>query len=295
MSDEYAHHAGRTADPNYTPQTLAEQRAHAEGQAARYGSTTSAGGTGGGNGALMLPLLVVFGVTFWPLATALTLLPAYVAWRAFDGAAATGVSLRPLLAALLAGGGGLFVGLRIERLLQRSALYRGARHVVRLIAIALLTTWVMLQYPGTPPVPRDWTLAWVNEQLSPFQWALIAAVVIATHVLSRRSDRELGDTEEAGDAYEIEDEDGADRWRRRGRSLVFFGVAGGLLMPLLGLEADNMFPAFVFGGVLGVLLSRWLYPPVVHPVWRLMPWVYFGARNRRSRSRRRRQPGPGTA
>lgn len=296
MSDEYAHHAGGTADPNYTPGSLAEQRAYAEGTAERYdraiGSVRNTGG--GGSGLLMLPLMVVYAGLFWPLVTALALVPAYVAWHAVYDPSVTEPSLRPLLAAVLAGGAGLFIGIRIERVLQRSALYRGGRHLLRLGGAAIGTAWLLLQYPGTPPVPPDWTMAWVRLQLSPLQWVLVAAVVIATHVLSRRMDREVSDSEDDDSDYDIDADDAGDRWRMRGRSLVFSGVAGALLVPLLALESDNMFPAFVFGGVFGAVLSRWLYPMLVHPVWQLMPWVYFGARSRRSRSRRR-QSTPGAA
>jgi hypothetical protein len=295
MSDDYAHHAGRTADPNFTPGTLAEQRAYAEGTADRYDRAIgSVRNVGGGSGTLMLPVFVVCAALFWPLVTALTLLPAYVAWGVFDGASANAPSLRPLLAAAVAGGGGLFIGLRIERMLQRSALYRGGRHVVRLIGMTIVATWVLLQYPGTPPIPADWTFAWVRLQLSPFQWVLIAAVVVGTHVLSQRMDFELRDGEDDHESdYDIEAEDSGDRWRRRGRSLVFCGVAGSLLVPLLGFESDDMFPAFAFAGVSGAVLSRWLYPSLVHSVWLLMPWVYVGARSRRSRGRRRRQSSAG--
>lgn len=289
MSDDYAHHAGRTADPNYAPGSLAEQRAYGEGTADRYdraiGSVRNTGG--GGSGTLILPLLVAHAALFWPLVTALALVAAYVAWHAVNDPSATEASLRPLLAAVLAGGTGLFIGIRIERVLQRSALYRGGRRLLRLGGAALGTTWLLLQYPGTPAIPPDWKFAWVSRQLSPFQWVLIAAVVVGTHVLSRRMDGELSDSEDDDSDYDIEAEDTGDRWRRRGRSLVFSGVAGALLVPLLAFESDNMFPAFVVGGVCGAVLSRWLYPVLVHPVWQLLPWVYFGARSRRSRSRRR--------
>ena len=58
-------------------------------------------------------------------------------------------------------------------------------------------------------------------------------------------------------------------------------------MPLLGFESDNIFPAFVVGGMSGAVISRWLYPSLVHPAWQFLPWVYFGAHSRRSRGRRR--------
>lgn len=186
-----------------------EMAAYAEGQR----TARERGGGGGGGGAAMLvplvfiaPIAFVVGTCLYPLAGVLTLALALLITAPFDDGKVGFLML--LLLVLMPCFFAFIAGLALERTLERHALYRALRHVVRVVFMTFVAHVVVFSFTGAGRHPPSTPFL---DRLSVLHVALVAAAAVGAHFLSRRLDRDKG-----GRAHRLVDR--FDFLRRRARS-----------------------------------------------------------------------------
>lgn len=154
------------------------------------------GGGGGGAGGLLLlfalpllPFAFVVGLCMFPLAGLLTALVGAAIAGVLDDGRTGGLVM--LVAMLLPCVVVFFAALRLERRLERRALYRKARHVVRVLATGFAAHAVAFSFAG--PFPRSMPFL---DRLSIAHVAAVVVAMVVAHVAFRRYDRRI----DAGDA-----------------------------------------------------------------------------------------------
>jgi hypothetical protein len=247
------------------------------------------GSAGGGGGVPLLPLLVggaffaVGAASFWPIA-GIGGLGTYVYMRSYLSAA------RPpfdpgtaLLLLFVPSGLGLYVGIKIERWLAHSTLYRRVRYPLRLVLTAAFLTYFVLTLNGIPYVVEPITLRWIDRHLSPAQYNFIFFGVIVVHFLSRKFDERYevlslarrvakkqgrpADADLELLASSIAEERAAERKRRRAHRLRVgssIGAIAAVLLALFGENAGSVIAGFIVFGGLAAMFSRFI------------PWPLFG-------------------
>jgi hypothetical protein len=237
----------------------------------------------GGSGAtllLMAPVVITLLACFWPLVGASTLASVMTSeWfldRAFPGHS----GIVTLITVFAVGAAALYLSIRLERVLQRSAIYRFLRHAARLILLAafLVSYYFTLDGPLAPRyIPDHITLRWLDSQLSPTAYVVIFALLVVAHIVSRRLDERIeiwiGARQIAGVAPDVSNdaveaiaeemaaERSAKRAERRSQRLKAGGVLGtigAIFLVAIGEPAGSVLFGFFFFGLIGALLSRFV-------------------------------------
>jgi hypothetical protein len=263
-----AHQAGMRGE-FFSPNTYAELMAYERG----------AGGSSGGLPLPVLAFLACAAACFWPLVGVLALLGAALAVWGVENAGADAGGMAQFASFFVGAGAGVYVGFKIERVLQRSFVYRLVRHVLRLILLGcLFIYWLLLANPGQLYLPDSLTFEWLHAQLSPGDYAAVAVGVILVHYLSRRFDTRIelalaarrlvgvASTAEANAEVKAVErelavshaERRAQLWARRRKSGLIFGVAAAIFLIVVGASTSNVIFGVMVFGLIGVLVSRWV-------------------------------------
>lgn len=170
----------------------------AEDMAAYHaGVQSQPGGRGSGGGLMLipfilgLPLVLVAGACVYPLAGVLTLVGAALLSDVMEGGV-NGLGmwlflLMPCIALFL-------LGMGLERLLERWAVYRWLRHAARLLMVGFVTHVIVFAFRGAGEFSERTPFL---ERLSLGHVAIVVAAVVAAHLLSRRLDVRLGTAQQA--------------------------------------------------------------------------------------------------
>jgi len=274
MDKETDAYLSGTRGEAYFGGTVSEQLAHERG-------LTNRSGGGGGVPIILLPVVGVLMACLWPLVGAGTILAAGIGLQLLGWAYPRHDGMADLMVMLVAGGAGLYYTLKVERILQRSSLYRVVRHGVRLILFAALLVYVALNlgHGVLNPlyVPDEITLRWIDSQLSAEKYVAIFVLLLLVHVVSKRLDLKvevwtrarqiLGVSPTAKDASVAEvaselaygkKEGARARWARRRKWGAIFGGVGAIFLAVIGEPAGSIVFGFIVFGLIGALLSRFL-------------------------------------
>lgn len=169
----------------YTGGSAEEDAAHQAGLTRRRGE----GGSAGGAGILMLPVLLliapialVVGTCIYPLAGLLTL----VVGSLIGGLLGERVNFLMILIAVLLPCIVVFVlGLKLEKLLEQNNSYRLIRHVLRLIVIGFVAHVIIFSFTGAGNFTNT---ASFLDRISLAHVLLVAVAVLIAHFLSKSLD-----------------------------------------------------------------------------------------------------------
>lgn len=254
--------------------TIGEILAHERGQNSRSGG-------GGGVPIFLLPALMVLLACLWPLVAAGTLLGAGIGLFLLEWVYPQHGELAIVFVALVAGGAGLYGTFKVERVLQRSALYRVLRRIVRLILFTALFVYIAVHsgHGVLNPlyVPEQITLRWLDSQLSPKAYVITFVLLIVVHLVSNRLDLKVAAWTEArrslrasphatdkdvdalaSQIIENSKEQARARWARRRKWGSIFGGVGAIFLASIGEAFGSIVFGFFFFGLIGALLSRFL-------------------------------------
>jgi hypothetical protein len=251
------------------------------------GKGGAASGAGGGAPLLIGGAFFAFcAACFWPIA-GIGGLGTYLYMRNYLD------TVRPpfdpgtaLLLLFVPSGIGLSVGIKIERRLAYSTLYRRIRYPLRLVLTAAFLTYFVLTWNGVPYVVEPITLRWIDRHLSPSQYTFIFFGVILVHFLSRRFDERYevlsvarrvvrkegrpSSTDVSALASSIAQDRAEGRQRRRAHRLRVgssIGAVAAALLALSGENAGSVIAGFIVFGGLAAVFSRFL------------PWPLFRRRH----------------
>lgn len=152
------------------------------------------GGSGGGlmlmAAFLGLPLVLVAGACIYPLAGALTLVGAALLSDLMDGVNGLGMWLFLMVPCLV-----LFaLGMGLEHLLERWAVYRWLRHAARLLMVGFVTHVIVFAFRGAGEFSEATPFL---ARLSLAHVAIVLAAMGVAHLLSRWLDARLGTAQQA--------------------------------------------------------------------------------------------------
>lgn len=136
-----------------------------------------------------------------------------------------------------------------------------------------------LNWAGDPYYPEQITLRWIDQQLSPFQYVMIVAALIGSHLFSRRMDQRIADwysalgisrergTTAVEDAKAVYAEKQQERVKEKDRKFLRgrkAGLAWAALvaagLAVTGVPAGGVLAGFVVGGLVGWMVSGWSLP-----------------------------------
>ena len=146
---------------------------------------------GGGGGLLLIPFLfalpiaLVVGTCLYPLPGVLTIVGGALISDLMTGVNHLGMLLFLMMPCIVI----FILALALERRLERWAVYRQVRHVVRVIAVGFVGHAIVFSLRGAGSFDKNSSLL---ERLSITHVLLVIAIMVAAHFLSRRLDARFG-------------------------------------------------------------------------------------------------------